>query len=75
MSIDTGRERIDGGRQRRRTVDRLTPAAKPEQTGELLASSASREAADQNEPRERNEASGPKEIAREGVQGLSLLST
>ncbi len=74
MSIDTGRERIDEGRQRR-TVDRLTPAAKPEQTGGLLASSAGRESADQNKPRARNEASGPKEDAREGMQGTSLLPT
>ena len=55
------------------TVDRLTPAAKPGQTGDLLAPFPSPESADQNKPRERNEPSGPEENAREGTPGRSLF--
>ncbi len=74
MSIDTGRERIDGGR-RRRTVVRLTPAAKPGQGGEQVASSPAQESADQGKSRERKESSGLKEDAKEGARSLSLLLT
>jgi len=72
MSIDTGRERIDGGK-RRRTMVRLTPAAEPGQDGEQLAPSPAPESADQGKSRERNESGGPKENAKEGAQGMSPL--
>jgi hypothetical protein len=65
MSTDTGRERIDEGRQRRSTVERLTPAVKPLQSGELPASSGSRESADRGQPSERNKSGGPQEDAKQ----------
>jgi PAS domain S-box-containing protein len=75
MSIDTGRERIDGGRPRRRPTVRLAPAAKPGQAGELPARSLSEESAERSKPRERNGSNVPKEDAMEGARHLSLLST
>ncbi|MCL5281770.1 MAG: PAS domain S-box protein [Planctomycetes bacterium] len=46
MSIDTDRERTDGGRQGRRTVERLTPAAKSVRAGPGSAQNPSPESVD-----------------------------
>jgi PAS domain S-box-containing protein len=73
MSIDTGRERIRGGRQQRRTVVRLTPAANPGQAGEGPAPSSSQESAHRSRPRERKGSSSPSENAAAGARGVSPL--
>ncbi len=49
MSIDTDRERTNGGRQRPGTVERLTPAAKPVQAGPGSVQEVSQESVDRGQ--------------------------
>jgi PAS domain S-box-containing protein len=73
MSVDTGRERIDGGRPRQRVVDRLTPVAQPGQAGESPVFCPSQESADHSKPMERNEPGGLEVQAEGGTQGRTPL--
>jgi PAS domain S-box-containing protein len=73
MNIDAGRGAIDEGKRPRRTLDRLTPAGKPEQAEERHAQSPSRKFVDQSKPTARNVSRGPKKKAKEAVRGTPSL--
>ncbi len=73
MSIDTDRERTDGGRRRRRAVEPLTPAARPVQAGPGSAQNPSPPSVDQGQRIRSGILGGPKAKIGDAARGRAAL--